>query len=206
MTSSSILQSLRSGGLPDHVVESFFAPLIVRHGLKPWSGVADPIAVARGLCEDFRDDDLDALQEAVARLAARFRHRLPPAADARAAVAAARAIVRKRRAEAHQKLQAKQRRRDAGADAAMIERTGSLRERLLVRLGREKFEGWFSELQAEGVEAGQLTVSVPSRFHRTWIATHHESDLLEQARAEFGAQIGRVAILVRGEARAPCLA
>ena len=56
-------------------------------------------------------------------------------------------------------------------------------------------------LEAERLEGAVLTVSVPDRFVANWVGSHYSVELEQQARAEFGDHVGRVAIVVRGEAR-----
>jgi hypothetical protein len=78
------------------VVECFFGKLIREKGLKPWPGVEDPLAVARGLCQDFRDEDSDVLEAAAEAIASQQSHRLPSVKQAREAVKAARQAKRTR--------------------------------------------------------------------------------------------------------------
>jgi hypothetical protein len=85
------------------------------------------------------------------------------------------------------------------ADPTMAAHTATLRERLLMRLGRAEFDSWFADFECDHFEKGQLTVSVADQFRRNWVATHYEIELKECAAAQFTA-LGRVEVVVRKEA------
>jgi chromosomal replication initiator protein len=52
-----------------------------------------------------------------------------------------------------------------------------VRTRLRSDLGEEVFSCWFAGMSVEEVRAGTVTLSVPSRFLKAWIATHYRDKL-----------------------------
>jgi chromosomal replication initiator protein len=70
--------------------------------------------------------------------------------------------------------------------------------RLRAELGDDLFTSWFGRMDAEDMAAQRLTVSVPTRFLKSWIETHYVVKLLKIAESEFGALDG-VIVKVRGQ-------
>lgn len=66
--------------------------------------------------------------------------------------------------------------------------------RLKAELGDDLFNSWFARMEADELAKGQLTVSVPTRFLKSWIENHYASRLRKIAETEFGALS---AVLVR---------
>jgi chromosomal replication initiator protein len=74
-------------------------------------------------------------------------------------------------------------------------------QRLKAELGDDLYTSWFGRMDAEDVSAGQLTVSVPTRFLRSWIENHYLSKLHKIAESEFGPlESVQVRVRIQGEA------
>lgn len=58
-------------------------------------------------------------------------------------------------------------------------------QRLKGELGDDLFNSWFARMEAEDFVRGQLTVSVPTRFLKSWIENHYASKLRKVAETEF---------------------
>jgi chromosomal replication initiator protein len=73
-------------------------------------------------------------------------------------------------------------------------------QRLKVELGDDLYNSWFGRMNAEDLSSGQLTVSVPTRFLRSWIENHYLSKLHKVSESEFGPLDGvQVRVRVQGE-------
>ncbi len=59
--------------------------------------------------------------------------------------------------------------------------------RLRVELGDDLFNSWFGRVDMESCAEGQLVVSVPTRFLKSWIESHYIGKLQKIAETEFGA-------------------
>jgi chromosomal replication initiator protein len=59
-------------------------------------------------------------------------------------------------------------------------------QRLKAELGDDLYNSWFGRMDAETCAQGQLTVSVPTRFLRSWIENHYLTKLHKVAEGEFG--------------------
>jgi chromosomal replication initiator protein len=59
--------------------------------------------------------------------------------------------------------------------------------RLRVELGEDLFNSWFGRVDMESCAEGQLVVSVPTRFLKSWIESHYISKLRKIAEVELGA-------------------
>lgn len=79
--------------------------------------------------------------------------------------------------------------------------TSSVKKRLRTALGEEIFTSWFEGAQFAGYDGGVITLSVSTKFLRTWIETHY-NDQVQNAWREFDADILRVDWVVRGAIRA----
>ena len=69
-------------------------------------------------------------------------------------------------------------------------------QRLRAELGEDLYTSWFARMEIEEVADGRLTVSVPTRFLKSWIETHYISKLHKISEAELGA-IDTVGVRVR---------
>jgi chromosomal replication initiator protein len=58
--------------------------------------------------------------------------------------------------------------------------------RLRAELGDDLFNSWFGRMDLESCAAGNLTVSVPTRFLKSWIESHYVSKLQKIAEVEIG--------------------
>jgi chromosomal replication initiator protein len=73
-------------------------------------------------------------------------------------------------------------------------------QRLKAELGDDLYNSWFARMDAEELGSGQLTVSVPTRFLRSWIENHYLAKLHKIAETEFGAlDTVQVRVRVQGE-------
>jgi len=59
-------------------------------------------------------------------------------------------------------------------------------QRLRAELGEDLYTSWFARMEAEDLDSGRLTVSVPTRFLKSWIETHYLSKLMKIGEAELG--------------------
>jgi chromosomal replication initiator protein len=60
-------------------------------------------------------------------------------------------------------------------------------QRLRAELGEDLYTSWFARMEIEELAEGRLSVSVPTRFLKSWIETHYLSKLHKTGEAEFGA-------------------
>ena len=58
-------------------------------------------------------------------------------------------------------------------------------ERLRAELGEEVFASWFARLELRGVEGGVASLTVATRFLKSWIEAQYAERLLTQLRREF---------------------
>ncbi len=59
-------------------------------------------------------------------------------------------------------------------------------QRLRAELGEDLFTSWFARMEIEDLSEGRLSVSVPTRFLKSWIETHYISKLQKIGEAELG--------------------
>ena len=59
-------------------------------------------------------------------------------------------------------------------------------QRLRAELGEDLYTSWFARMEPEDLDSGRLTVSVPTRFLKSWIETHYLSKLHEDRRGGTG--------------------
>lgn len=86
---------------------------------------------------------------------------------------------------------------DADDPCAKWER---VRRRLKAELGETVYESWFPRVDLEGIEAGVVRLSVPTRFLKSWIQGHYADRLMQLWRGEDG-RTRRIEIQVRSAAR-----
>ncbi len=60
-------------------------------------------------------------------------------------------------------------------------------QRLRAELGEDLYSSWFARMEIEDLSEQRLTVSVPTRFLKSWIETHYISKLQKIGEAELGA-------------------
>ena len=58
--------------------------------------------------------------------------------------------------------------------------------RLRAEMGEDLFNSWFARMESDDFSHGALTVSVPTRFLKSWIENHYVTKLRKIAEAEFG--------------------
>ncbi|NRA87849.1 MAG: ATP-binding protein, partial [Rhizobiales bacterium] len=71
-----------------------------------------------------------------------------------------------------------------------------VRESLRHELGEDVYSSWFTRMMPEAFDGANLTVSVPTRFLRSWIQSHYCDNLLAGWKKEIS-NLARVDILVR---------
>ena len=73
-----------------------------------------------------------------------------------------------------------------------------VRSRLQAELGEATFNSWFKQIDLVGADEGRVTLCVPTRFIRNWIASHY-ADRLAELWADEDANYARVDIAVSAE-------
>ncbi|WP_181707924.1 chromosomal replication initiator protein DnaA [Chthonobacter rhizosphaerae] len=68
--------------------------------------------------------------------------------------------------------------------------------RLKSDLGEEVFSCWFAGMNLEGIDGGTVVLSVPTRFLKSWIATHYRDKLTALWQAQ-SASVRKVEVTVR---------
>ncbi len=90
-----------------------------------------------------------------------------------------------------------------GADNKEILRNqwSKVAARLKAELGDDLYNSWFARMDCEDLSNGQLTVSVPTRFLKSWIENHYINKLRKVAEGELGVlQALNVRVRQQGEA------
>jgi chromosomal replication initiator protein len=82
-----------------------------------------------------------------------------------------------------------------GMDNAPREAWDRVRRRLRAEIGEEVYSSWFPRLELDGIHAGTVRLSVPTRFLKTWIQQHYVERLVALWQEEGGAE--RVELIVR---------
>jgi chromosomal replication initiator protein len=75
-----------------------------------------------------------------------------------------------------------------------------VRSRLRADLGEEVFSCWFAGMSLEEVKAGTVTLSVPSRFLKAWIAPHYRDKLTSVWQGESNA-VRKIEVICRSPIR-----
>ena len=84
---------------------------------------------------------------------------------------------------------------------SLKERWLRVAQRIRAELGDDLYTSWFARMDAEELNDRVLTVSVPTRFLRSWIESHYVSKLHKIAASEFaGLETVQVRVRVQGEA------
>lgn len=83
-------------------------------------------------------------------------------------------------------------------EAAMSdqERWARVKQRLRTELGEDIFSSWFARLELDSVADGTVTLSVPTRFLKSWIQSHYVERVLAHWRAECS-DLRRIEIALR---------
>ena len=84
---------------------------------------------------------------------------------------------------------------------ALKQRWDRVAQRLRAELGEDLYSSWFARMELEDISSGRLTVSVPTRFLKSWIETHYVSRLHKIGESELG-QIDSVQVRVRSNGTA----
>jgi chromosomal replication initiator protein len=77
-----------------------------------------------------------------------------------------------------------------------------VKQRLRTELGEDVFSSWFARVELEEADATSVTHSVPTRFLKSWIASHYGERLLKLWQAERKG-VARIELTVRGTVRVP---
>ncbi|PPE77638.1 chromosomal replication initiator protein DnaA [Kaistia algarum] len=94
---------------------------------------------------------------------------------------------------------------DIEEDRAMTVRADALlwdrvKRRLRSELGEDVFSSWFARVEFESADGASVTLSVPTRFLKSWIQAHYLDKLIGLWGAEISG-IRRVELTVRGASR-----
>jgi chromosomal replication initiator protein len=76
-----------------------------------------------------------------------------------------------------------------------------VRDRLKAELGEDVFSSWFGRVEFEQADMNSVYLSVPTRFLKSWIASHYGDRLLALWNVEVKS-IVRIELIVRGATRA----
>ncbi|WP_133773628.1 chromosomal replication initiator protein DnaA [Enterovirga rhinocerotis] len=77
-----------------------------------------------------------------------------------------------------------------------------VKRRLRAEVGEDVFTSWLARLELSGLENGQASLSVPTRFLKSWIEAHYLDRIVTTFRSEF-AGVSGIAITVRSALREP---
>ena len=77
-----------------------------------------------------------------------------------------------------------------------------VKRRLRAEVGEDVFTSWLARLELAGLEDGHASLSVPTRFLKSWIEAHYLDRILSNFQSEL-AVVGGVSILVRSALRDP---
>ncbi len=67
----------------------------------------------------------------------------------------------------------------------MTESWARVQKRLRTKVGEDVFNSWFGRMEIVEIEAGQMNLSVPTKFLKTWIHSHYHDDLENCCQQEF---------------------
>jgi chromosomal replication initiator protein len=87
-------------------------------------------------------------------------------------------------------------------DAELKQRWEKVEQRLRAEFGDDLYSSWFARMEPDQLHDKRLTVSVPTRFLKSWIEAHYSERLLRACESEFG-DLDAVAIRVRSHALPP---
>jgi chromosomal replication initiator protein len=77
-----------------------------------------------------------------------------------------------------------------------------VRDRLRAEVGDNVYSSWFARMDLEGIDGETVKLSVPTRFLKSWIASHYTEKVMSCCQAEQPA-VSRVEIMVRSAALRP---
>ncbi len=72
------------------------------------------------------------------------------------------------------------------ATGELSQRWQRIAQRLRAELGDDLYTSWFARVEPEDLAEGRLSVSVPTRFLRSWIEAHYAARLQQASEAELG--------------------
>ena len=85
------------------------------------------------------------------------------------------------------------------------EQWARVKQRLRAELGEDVFSSWFGRVTFEEADMSSVYLSVPTRFLKSWIASHYGDKLLALWSAEHKS-IARIELIVRGAVRPKAVA
>lgn len=91
---------------------------------------------------------------------------------------------------------------DVGGGNDLASQWARVKARMAVELGDATFNSWVKPVDMIGLGDGKVVLSAPTRFIRSWVASHQTERLLMLWREE-DPSIQRVEIMVRNDVRAP---
>jgi chromosomal replication initiator protein len=71
-----------------------------------------------------------------------------------------------------------------------------VRDRLRAEVGDNVYTSWFARMDLEGIEGETVKLSVPTRFLKSWIASHYTEKVMSCWQSELSA-VSRIEIIVR---------
>ncbi|MEM7300071.1 MAG: chromosomal replication initiator protein DnaA [Pseudomonadota bacterium] len=80
-----------------------------------------------------------------------------------------------------------------------------VRAKLQTKLGSDVYSSWFGRCKLERIHGGQVLLSVPTTFLKTWINTHYLK-LLEEFWAKENAEFTSIGVVVRSAVRSSSIA
>ncbi|HET7717162.1 MAG TPA: DnaA N-terminal domain-containing protein, partial [Bauldia sp.] len=86
------------------------------------------------------------------------------------------------------------------ADRADPDMWQRVKQRLRAELGEDVFNSWFGRAEFEHADKSRVYISVPTRFLKSWIASHYSEKLLALWSEERPGTI-QIEIMVRGSVR-----
>jgi chromosomal replication initiator protein len=89
---------------------------------------------------------------------------------------------------------------DTAAGRPDAEQWARVKQRLKTELGEDVFNSWFVRVEVEEVDGSSVTMSVPTRFLKSWITSHYGERLLKLWQAE-RKSVARIELTVRGAVR-----
>ena len=90
----------------------------------------------------------------------------------------------------------------SGQTSDLKQKWGRVALRLRAELGEDLFSSWFARMEIDDCNAGRLSVSVPTRFLKSWIESHYLARLHKTGETELG-PLDSVLVRVRSNGPPP---
>jgi chromosomal replication initiator protein len=85
---------------------------------------------------------------------------------------------------------------DTASNAGLKAEWETVSSHLRTEIGEASYQSWLRPMSVRGLDAGVVTIAVPTRFMRDWAAAHYQERLAELWRAE-NADVKAVEVVVR---------